>query len=82
MLLSNPSCKRCGRTMQEVADITPNEGTPGLRAFICSDCGTTDSILIHSGARLGTQKSPGGGNRAAREAGPEAGLRAFQSRYW
>jgi hypothetical protein len=67
--------------MQEVADIAPNEGAPGLRAFICNDCGTTDSILIHSGARFGTQTGqlgPGGQNYAA----GEAGLKAFQSRHW
>jgi hypothetical protein len=68
--------------MQEVADIAPNKGAPGLRAFICDDCGTTDSILTYSGARFGTQKSPGGGNHAAREAGPKASLRGFQSRHW
>jgi len=68
--------------MQEVADIAPNEGAPGLRAFICDDCGTTDSILTYSGAHFGTQKSPGGGNHAAREAGPKASLRGFQSRHW
>jgi hypothetical protein len=71
--------------MHEVADIAPNEGAPGLRAFICNDCGTTDSILIHSGARFGTQKGqfgPGGGSHAAREAGRTPSLRAFQSRHW
>ena len=69
MLLSNPSCRRCGGAMQEVADIAPNEGAPGLRAFICNDCGTADSILIHSGTRFGTQKGQfETGDHAAREA--------------
>ena len=64
--------------MQEVADIAPNEGAPGLRAFICNDCGTADSILIHSGTRFGTQKGQfGPGDHAVRK----ASLRAFQSHH-
>ena len=55
MLLSNPACKRCSRTMQEVADIAPHGAEPGLRAFICNDCGATDSVLIYSGGPFGMQ---------------------------
>jgi hypothetical protein len=41
------ACKRCGRPMLGVAEIAPFGGDPGLVAFMCIDCGTTDSILVH-----------------------------------
>jgi hypothetical protein len=56
MLLPSPSCKRCSRTMQEVANIPPRGAEPGLRAFICSNCGAADSVLVHSGSPVRLQK--------------------------
>jgi hypothetical protein len=41
------ACKRCGRPMSSVAEIAPFGGGPGLVAFMCTDCGTTDSVLVH-----------------------------------
>jgi hypothetical protein len=41
------ACKRCGRPMSSVAEIAPFGGDPGLVALMCSDCGTTDSILVY-----------------------------------
>jgi hypothetical protein len=32
--------------MDIVADISPQGREPGLRAFVCSECGTVDSVLI------------------------------------
>ena len=46
MMLFNPSCRECGRTMHTVADIAPLGAEPGLRAFICERCRVTDSVLI------------------------------------
>jgi hypothetical protein len=39
--------------MQEVANIEPIGSTPGLVAFLCVDCGLTDSILVYSVNRGG-----------------------------
>ena len=48
MRLSNQSvCRRCVRPMQEVASIQPFGINPGLIAFLCIECGTTDSILVY-----------------------------------
>ena len=40
-------CRRCTRRMQEVASIEPIGRAPGLVAFRCVECGSTDSILIY-----------------------------------
>jgi hypothetical protein len=40
-------CRRCARAMQEVAAIEPIGCNPGLVAFVCAECGSTDSILVH-----------------------------------
>jgi hypothetical protein len=39
--------------MREVARIEPNGRSPGLVAFLCAECGSTDSILVYpvSGSR-------------------------------
>jgi hypothetical protein len=39
------ACKWCRRPMSNVAEIAPFGGGPGLVAFMCSYCGTTDSVL-------------------------------------
>jgi hypothetical protein len=39
-------CKRCHREMTEVATILPMGGSPGLVAFLCAQCGKSNSILI------------------------------------
>ena len=41
------TCKRCGSGMQAVATIAPTAGKPGLDAFVCSSCGTCQSVLVH-----------------------------------
>jgi hypothetical protein len=33
--------------MQEVATIEPFGCNPGLVAFLCAECGSTNSILVH-----------------------------------
>jgi hypothetical protein len=45
--LSDAACKACGRTMNNVANIPPLSGEPGLRAFICDGCGTVESVLVY-----------------------------------
>ena len=40
-------CRRCTRRMQEIANIEPIGSTPGLVAFLCVECGSTDSILVY-----------------------------------
>ena len=58
MRLSNQSiCRRCARPMKEVASIEPFGITPGLIAFLCIECGTTDSILVDPVSR-GGQPNP------------------------
>ncbi len=46
LAFSEPACKHCGGKMDMVADISPQGREPGLRAFVCSECGTVDSVLI------------------------------------
>jgi hypothetical protein len=41
-------CKRCHREMAEVANILPMGGSPGLLAFLCAQCGKSNSILVES----------------------------------
>jgi len=36
------------REMRQVADITPFGGSPGLIAFLCTYCGSSNSILVHA----------------------------------
>jgi len=45
-VLSDPACKQCGGRMEMVADISPRSREPGLRAFVCSECGTVESVQI------------------------------------
>ena len=40
-----PICTRCRTRMQEVARIAPFADQPGLRAYLCSTCGQTSSVL-------------------------------------
>jgi hypothetical protein len=40
-------CRQCTRRMQQVATIEPIGSTPGLVAFLCVDCGSTDSVLVY-----------------------------------
>ena len=43
------ACKKCGREMDRVADILPRGGEPGLRAYVCPNCGagaTVDSDYL------------------------------------
>jgi hypothetical protein len=47
MKLSERACKDCGARMDTVADISPQGDEPGLRAFVCSECGAVDSVLIY-----------------------------------
>src|SRR5262249_36759339 len=48
-VVAQKACSRCGHPMSSVAEIAPFVGGPGLVAFICTDCGTTDSVLFHAG---------------------------------
>jgi hypothetical protein len=41
------SCKRCQREMEHVATILPMGGNPGLVAFLCAQCGKSNSILVY-----------------------------------
>jgi hypothetical protein len=45
-LMNQALCKRCGNGMEKVAEIAPFGREPGLVAFLCSECGATDSTLI------------------------------------
>ena len=44
-------CKRCGNAMEAVAEIAPFGREPGLIAFLCSECGATESALIEPANR-------------------------------
>jgi hypothetical protein len=52
--------------MSRVAEIAPFGGGPGLVAFMCTNCGTTDSVLVHEPHTARSADYPGGvGERAA-----------------
>jgi uncharacterized Zn finger protein len=59
-LMNQARCRRCGASMETVAEIAPFGNEPGLVAFLCSDCGTTDSVLVDAGRdrRLTTERRP------------------------
>src|SRR5262249_6140802 len=53
-VVSLKACKWCRLPMSNVAEIAPFGDDPGLVAFMCSHCGTIDSVLTcegHQGAR-------------------------------
>ena len=48
MNLANQAlCRRCGHGMQQVAEIAPFGRKPGLVAYLCADCGATESTLLY-----------------------------------
>ena len=48
-LMNQARCRRCGASMETVAEIAPFGNNPDLVAFLCSDCGTADSVLVDAG---------------------------------
>ena len=40
-------CRRCNVEMQTVATIDPMGGGPGLIAFVCTNCGASNSVLVY-----------------------------------
>jgi hypothetical protein len=40
-------CKGCQREMEQVATILPMGGNPGLVAFLCAQCGKSESMLVY-----------------------------------
>jgi uncharacterized Zn finger protein len=46
LFLNQTRCKRCGRAMEMVAEIASFGDSPGLAAFLCSECGSVESTLI------------------------------------
>ena len=38
---------RSGREMDSVADILPRCGEPGLRAYVCPNCGAVHIVLVY-----------------------------------
>jgi hypothetical protein len=66
---SQIACKRCARPMSSVAEIAPLGGGPGLIAFMCTDCGATDSVLTYaamsgSRGRVASAEELAGGRNA------------------
>jgi hypothetical protein len=53
---SHVVCQRCGRGMQPVAEIASAAAGPGLVAFFCIDCGTTESTLAYPVSRSATPR--------------------------
>jgi hypothetical protein len=49
----DPVCRNCGIHMQSVAEIIPMGTSPGLRAFMCERCGSTDSTLVYRPSTAG-----------------------------
>ena len=45
-------CRQCKREMQPIVTIEPTCSGPGLVAFQCADCGTTDSVLVYPMNRI------------------------------
>jgi hypothetical protein len=52
-LANQTVCKRCGQEMEMVANIAPTGAEPGLVAFLCLDCGATESALTYQQRELG-----------------------------
>lgn len=50
-LANQAACKRCGQAMEMVANIASIGAEPGLVAFLCTDCGATESALVYPGNR-------------------------------
>ena len=46
-LVNQVACKRCGSGMKTVVEIAPFGNHPGLIAFVCDDCGVTESRLLY-----------------------------------
>ena len=46
-LVNQVVCKRCGSGMKTVVEIAPFGNHPGLIAFVCDDCGVTESRLLY-----------------------------------
>jgi hypothetical protein len=40
-------CNGCQREMEHVATIVPMGGSPGLVAFLCTQCGKSESVLVY-----------------------------------
>jgi hypothetical protein len=40
-------CKGCQQEMEQVATILPMGGSHGLVAFLCTECGKSESILVY-----------------------------------
>jgi hypothetical protein len=59
----NKACPRCGSNMQQVAEVPPLNGSPGLLAWLCQECGAADSELISPPYARPT----GGGYHAAQQ---------------
>jgi hypothetical protein len=51
-------CKGCHREMDEVATILPMGGNPGLVAFLCAQCGKSESMLVYSIRHAGQAPQP------------------------
>jgi uncharacterized Zn finger protein len=51
--LSDLACKQCGGGMEIVADISARGREPGLRAFVCSECGAVESVLMYPDNHFG-----------------------------
>src|SRR5262245_60176682 len=46
-----------------VADISPRDPEPGLRAFVCSECGAVESVLIYPDNHFGPKDPTYNGKR-------------------
>jgi transposase-like protein len=48
MMMSNNNkvCPRCGARMELVAEAPAINGSPGLVAWLCQQCGAADSALV------------------------------------
>jgi RNase P subunit RPR2 len=55
-LMKQTLCKQCGQPMTTVAEIAPMGRGPGLVAFLCADCGASDSTLVYPSNRGTEQK--------------------------
>jgi hypothetical protein len=71
ILSSQTACKRCARPMSSVAEIAPLGGGPGLIAFMCTDCGATDSVLTYAMSRSRQGVASAEGLASGRNAQPK-----------
>jgi ribosomal protein L44E len=71
--VNQAQCRQCGQGMERVAVNAPFGSEPGLVAFLCPECGSTASMLVHP---VNTTREVDHGHRERRERRKQSKQRA------